>query len=392
MSDDRRNPLSSTLVILAVIGSGWYFLQNFQVSGLDGVSIRKKGQVDETEFIGTEFISYGDQPAFVSTDDTASLFVSNAAAPTLASIPSDNPFQSARQNTKSPVVVTPVLEASSVRGPAYPAKKRRERFPNLRIGSWALDGFGNSKLADDDVRRTLVRVIRQFDIVALQQISAIERDVIPLLVDACNSASSRVGELRYDFVLGEPIGPSDAREQLAFIYDTDRIRIDRNQTYTVGDPSHQMTYDPLVVWCQASEPDRAFAWTFSLVNVRVDLGRAPTEVGILPSLFRSIRRDGRGEDDVVMAGLFQADDAYLLPSVMGTDVRAAVKNISTEIMGKHQTSNILCDIVPTNEFVGRGGALDFLRIYNLSLEEASAVSNQLPIFAEFSANEGGPAQ
>ena len=189
--------------------------------------------------------------------------------------------------------------------------------------------------------------------------------------------------------MGQPNGPVDAREQLAFVFDTDRIRVDRSQTYTVADPDHQMSYDPLVAWFRASEPAVDIAWTFSLANIRIDLSRAPAEVALLPSMLHAIRRDGRGEDDVVMAGLLQADDAYLLPDVMGDGVRAAVEKTATEIIGKHQTSNILVDVGPTNEFVGRGGVLDFLRAYNLSFEEAQSVSSQLPVYAEFTATEGG---
>ena len=94
-------------------------------------------------------------------------------------------------------------------------------------------------------RQNLAKVIRSFDLVALQQIASVERDLIPRLVDAINH-----GETRYEYVISEPTGPKDRPEQLAFIFDTSRLRVDRRQTYTIEDPTDRLTYDPLVA-CSA---------------------------------------------------------------------------------------------------------------------------------------------
>ncbi len=220
--------------------------------------------------------------------------------------------------------------------------------------------------------------------IALQQVTAIEGDIIPRLVDAMNE-----GGRRFDFAIGNPTGPADRPEQMAVLFNLDSVRIDRSQTYTVADPQNGMTYDPLVTWFRAVGPPEGDAWTFSVVDVRVNLARAPAEVALLPTIFASVRDDGRGEDDVVMAGLFQADDAYLIPQVMGTDVASAVRNSTTDIFNRHQTSNILVDRTRTNEFLGRGGPVDFLRMYNMDLDSAQAVSSHLPVAAEFTVTEAG---
>jgi hypothetical protein len=255
---------------------------------------------------------------------------------------------------------------------------------HLRIGSWALSGFGPSKLGSEHSRRNLIRMIRSYDVIALQQITARERDVMPRIVDEINE-----GGRTYDFVLSPPTGPAESPEQLAILFNVKRVHIDRSQTYSVDDPQNRMTYDPMVAWFRAAEPSPESAWTFSFVNVRINLARAAAEVALLPHIFSSVRSDGRGEDDVVMAGLFQADDSYLVPRIMGNDVVAAVRNATTDIFHQHQTCNILVDRNRTSEFIGRGGPVDFLRVFNLNLSEAEAVSSHLPVFAEFSAIEGG---
>lgn len=350
--DEEPRRSGSVLVLIAtciLIGSGVYFAKHFQVAGLDQLSIQPKGSAESVESN--------------SLDDL--WFVSASGG----NDPGDSPSTRAYS----------APAAFAARASETPKSVR-----NLRIGSWALCGFGPSKLGSEHCRINLVRMIQRFDVIALQQITAAERDLIPRLVDELNE-----GGLKYDFALGRPTGPSDRSEQLAVVFNLHRVRIDRTQTYTISDPENQMTYDPLVTWFRAAEPGSGSAWTFSLVNVRINLARAPVEVALLPAIFSSVRNDGRGEDDVVMAGLFQADDSYLIPRVMGTEVVSAVQSTSTDIFNRHQTCNILVDQNRTNEFIGRGGAVDFLRLFNLNLSQAEAVSSHLPVFAEFTATEGG---
>jgi hypothetical protein len=51
-------------------------------------------------------------------------------------------------------------------------------------------------------------------------------------------------------------------------------------------------------------------------------------------------------------------------------------------------SNIVIDRETTREYVGRGGVLDYLRLYSLNNAQAESVSSQLPVYAEFSVLEG----
>ena len=275
-------------------------------------------------------------------------------------------------------LVRPTLARSVAQSPHRPA------YRPIKIASWALDGFGPTKLASADARKYVSKIVRRYDIIALQQIASIERDLVPRLVDVINGT-----EHRYDYVMGSATGPRGRQEQLAFLFDTTAVLVDRTQTYTVADPSEELTYDPMVASFRAAEPPSAESWTFSIVNVRIDMAKAATEVALLPSVIGSVRRDGRGEDDVILMGLLQADDAYLLPTVGENQFQAAVRHHSTDVFSRFQTSNILIDRNSTTEYLGRGGVFDFSRNYDLNPIEAEAVTSHLPVFAEFTAHEGG---
>ncbi|OYP36345.1 deoxyribonuclease I [Rhodopirellula sp. MGV] len=344
MEDTRRpSPILVLLTMCLLVGGGLYFAQNYKIAGLDHLEIKPKSDPPppspETDL---------DDFFFVNSMDTAG---------------------------------KPAKPASFVARPDVPPKNLHP----LKLASWALSGFGPTKFANDQCRLGVMRILQQYDIIALQQITAAERDLVPRLVDELNEGTNGA----YDFVLGGITGPPTSSEQLAILFNKNRVRIDRSQTYTVADPQNQMTYDPMVAWFRAAEPPDQVAWTFSVVNVRINLARAPAEVALLPGIFSSVRLDGRNEDDVVMMGLFQADDTYLLKRTMGDEVVAVVRSSATDIFGRHQTSNILVDRNRTNEFIGRGGPFDFLRQYNLTLGEAEAISSHLPVFGEFTPWEGG---
>ncbi len=382
-------------VVICLIGAGYYFFQHYNIAGLDQIAVYPKdGNAEQTDY-DTSFVGLSEPSGPLSS---VALGLGSSSTTPFVSTPSYLADRSAqgtgvftarnetfneRGNAKLPIdgnSFTSLRNTTNVGAPSSP----RPRVRNIRIASWALSGFTPSKLANSLARRNLVRVIRQFDVIALQQITSQERDLIPRLVDAANEGGNR-----YEYIIGDQTGPKDRQEQLAFVFDTARIRADRRQTYTLADPDENLLYDPLVAWFQTAELPAADAWTFSLVNVRVDLGRAPIEVAMLSNVLSAVRADGRREDDVVMAGLFQADDAYLLPTVKGSDVRAAVRSVPTDIFGRNQTSNVLMDVQVTSEYIGRGGALDFLRVYNLSAAEAETLTSYLPVFAEFTAHEGG---
>ncbi|EMI53688.1 exonuclease/endonuclease/phosphatase family protein [Rhodopirellula sallentina] len=379
------HPLQAGLIVLCLVGGGWYFFRHYNVDGLDGVSISPKHESRLGEM--------GDPFTFTSSTTIES---PGSKRPGTGGFAGD-PFASGESLTAARPAdpdfeADPIISSPSDlhrRSPSGEFGRRTRYAPaHLRVAAWALDGFGPTKLASDLARKNLVRVVRQFDIIAVQQISSLQMDLVPRIVDAINESSLGGGAPLYDYVLGPPTGPEDRGEQMAILFNPDRVRVDRTQTYTVADPDNQLTYDPLVAWFRAAEPPVSEAWTFSLVNVRIDLSRAPREVALLGQLLKSVREDGRGEDDVVLAGLFQADDAYLLPVIAGPNVRASVTSTPTDIFGRHQTSNVLYDRELTAEAIGRGGVYDFLRVYNLSVAQAQAVSSYLPVYAEFTPLEG----
>src|SRR5690606_23041304 len=100
----------------------------------------------------------------------------------------------------------------------------------VRIASFNIQVFGESKIAKPRVAALLAEIVRQFDIVAVQEIRS-KQNILPQFVDMLNATGRH-----YDYVIGPRLGRTSSKEQYAFIFDTASIEIDRTALYTVNDP------------------------------------------------------------------------------------------------------------------------------------------------------------
>jgi deoxyribonuclease-1-like protein len=254
----------------------------------------------------------------------------------------------------------------------------------IRIASFDLNGFGAEELKQPETMDIAVRIIRKFDLIALQRITSPEAFILPGLVDQINQQGPH-----YDFVVGPRTGDAGKQQQLAILFNSDRLEIDRLRLYSVADPDDLILNEPLVASFRCREVAPREAFTFSLVNILIDESETDVERNFLPQIYQAVTQDGRREDDIVMAGNFQANAQMLTELLGGTSMRTVVVELPTGLGTDEQTDNIVLSLAATTEFTGRAGVLDFLREFNLSLEQARKLTDHLPVWAEFTLQEGG---
>ncbi len=252
----------------------------------------------------------------------------------------------------------------------------------IRVATFHVPALGATKLAKPHVFELLVRILRRFDVVALQGIQSNRDDILPLLVERLNQSGRN-----YDYMIGPRVGRTPPLEQFAYIFDTQRLETDRYQLYTVEDPDDLIVREPLVAWFRTKGHAPHHAFTFSMINVRIDPDFAQRERDLLPNLINAVQNDGRGEDDWILLGDFMGGDSALFP-LTKMAARLALVGIPTDVGGTQMLDEIVFSGPATVEFNGKVGAYDFLRHYNLSLEQALEVSEHLPVWAEFSTLEG----
>lgn len=290
-------------------------------------------------------------------------------------------FQSYRIESLSPLKIVPREAASvSTKGTLPPARPGEV----LRIASYNIQVFGESKLADSKTTAVLAQIIRKFDVVAVQEIRAKDAAFLSRFLQQVNAAG-----IPYDVVIGPRLGRTDSKEQYAYFYDTTRVELDRISVYTVKDPDDLLHREPLVAGFRARGAPPNEAFTFTLIDVHTDPDEVSRELDALDDVYRAVRDDGRGEDDVILLGDLNADESHLRQLGDVPYVAYVVSGIPTNTHGTKTYDNILFDRRATTEFLGRGGVLDVMREFNLTLDEALKVSDHLPIWAEFSVYEGG---
>ena len=266
----------------------------------------------------------------------------------------------------------------------YSAPPVQRAGDTVRIASFNIQVFGDSKSQKPHVMEKLATIVRSFDVVAIQEIRTQDDGHIPRFIDQINATGRR-----YDFVIGPRLGRSVSTEQYAFIFDTQSVEVDRRQLYTVEDPDDLLHREPLVGWFRVRGPDPSQAFTFTLVNIHTDPDEVDTELNVLDDVFVAVQNDGRGEDDVIILGDLNVDDRHLGELGRLPNISWCISGVPTNVRRTQLYDNLVFSKRATVEFTGRAGVYDFMREFNLSQDEALEISDHIPVWAEFSLYEGG---
>lgn len=253
---------------------------------------------------------------------------------------------------------------------------------NLRVTS----DFGGPGYADERgerVRFHMVELFRLFDLIAIQGIGP---DRSPDLIEWAHAANNDPYS-QYSVVMSDLNANDTSEERAAFVFNRARVQLDRAGVYSIADPDGVFVRAPFVGCFRAVGPPTGQAFTFSLVNLEIDR-RSPTG-GLLSlrEIVREVRRDGRNEDDVLLAGEFHTGDQGL-EFLRRYGYVWVVSDTPTDTRYTTQSANLLFDSRATTEFIGRGGVLNLVKHFNVSLQEALAISENVPVWGEFSVFEG----
>jgi endonuclease/exonuclease/phosphatase family metal-dependent hydrolase len=255
--------------------------------------------------------------------------------------------------------------------------------PAIRIASFNIQVFGDSKASKPHVMWTLAAIIQNFHVVAIQEIRTQDDYFIDNFLRNYVNQNGRV----YDKVVGPRLGRSNSTEQYAFLYDTAAIEVNRRMVYTVNDPDDLLHREPLVAMFRVRGPPPQQAFTFVLANIHTDPDETDTELDALGQVYQMVRRASGGEDDIILLGDLNVDDQHLGELGQLDGVRPVVRGVYTNTRQTELYDNIVFHHPSTAEFSGRWGVYNFEQIHKLTRNQALQVSDHLPVWAEFSAYE-----
>ena len=218
----------------------------------------------------------------------------------------------------APPVAPPPSAPVPPQGPVAPSAKPTDA---VLIASFNIQVFGESKMAKPQVVDVLVRVVRMFDIVAIQEVRAKSDAVVPTFVQAVNADGSR-----YHWVIGPRLGRTSSKEQYTFVYDTNRIEIDPSSVGTMADPGDRLHRPPMYARFRTRTNPPQAAFTFWMVDTHTDPDEVPQEVDALADVFGVMRHARPDEDDVILLG-----DLNAAPNQFGKIAR--IPNIGWAVSG-----------------------------------------------------------
>lgn len=254
----------------------------------------------------------------------------------------------------------------------------------IRIASFKLASTATSHPKPAMSLGVIADICRRHDLVAFQEVDGHRPGWLDEL--ATEIARQSNGQALYKHA-SDHVRVARNEPQFAFVYNTATLDLEIGHTYTVADPGNILNRQPLVGWfrTRAVRPDEAF--TFTVANIQLDRKHPGNEIAWLGSLYDAIRRDGRGEDDILFVGDFKSGDRALKQTQKKYGMTWVVSEQATNTMNDAQYDNIVFNQMATLEFTGNGGVFDFLKVYNLGFRDAIAISDHMPVWAEFSASE-----
>lgn len=273
---------------------------------------------------------------------------------------------------------------ASISGPASTPAPAAQAGDTIKICSFNIQVFGTSKLKKPQAMDVLSRIVRRFDVVAIQEVRSTDDTVVPQFLQMINADGSR-----YDFVIGPRLGRTNSKEQYAILFNTARIEVDRNSVYTVPDPQDLLHREPMVARFRVRGVPAEKAFTFSLVDIHTDPDETVGELNALADVFVGVQHNGSNEDDVILLGDLNVDEHHFGRLGQLPNIGHAITGVTTNTRRNKMYDNIVFDRQATTEYTGRWGVLDLQQEFGLSEAAALEVSDHCPVWAEFSAYEGG---
>lgn len=248
----------------------------------------------------------------------------------------------------------------------------------ILVASFNIQIFGQSKIGDPAIMEILARIVRRYDIVAIQEVRSKKQDVIPALLEYVNADGHK-----YDYLISARLGRTGSKEQYAFIYNTETVSVLPGGGYAADDPDDIFEREPFVGYFKSGNFD------FKIVNNHIKPDDAAGELCALAGVINAIY-DGSPEKDVITVGDMNADGGYynennlsvVFPQWIqlignGEDTTVGRDNYTYDrIMTRSETADV--------EYTGSSGVFRWDEEYGV--QDAAfikRVSDHYPVYAEF---------
>jgi deoxyribonuclease-1-like protein len=249
----------------------------------------------------------------------------------------------------------------------------------ITSGSMNIQVFGERKLENTQVMDILVDIGSRVDILAVQELKG----------DGATILESYTGMLRkktghdYSFIISNPEGNSNNKEQYAFVFRRDIVEF-QNLQYSFQDSLGSFERPPFIAKFKSGK------FTYVLVNTHTKPSHAREEILALEAVVGEARHH-TGEKDIIVEGDFNADMPYFSEKdIFGFRNPVEFSWLITDDMQTTRTGKTYDRIVITpsllQDVASDGMVFNFDKEYNLTRKLAKKISDHFMVYAKFYKN------
>jgi endonuclease/exonuclease/phosphatase family metal-dependent hydrolase len=254
-----------------------------------------------------------------------------------------------------------------------------------KIAAFNIQIFGQTKSQKEDVMTVLSKVIREFDIVLIQEIRDASGQTIPNFVEKINQMEGP----KYSFIISERLGRTTSKEAYAYVYNTEIVQFIQGSDYVFNDVDDVFEREPYIASFKIDNFD------FILVGIHTKPEDAYNEIGNLTSVVSSIQATNPNESDIIVMGDFNADGSYFNEDDNSNPFKASEFNwlITNEMDTMVKTDYtydriVVLDTTLNHEYdAGTARVFYFDQVYGLNNQTlVGEVSDHYPVFAQYKTN------
>jgi endonuclease/exonuclease/phosphatase family metal-dependent hydrolase len=253
----------------------------------------------------------------------------------------------------------------------------------IKVGAFNLQIYGTSKASKPEVIAVLSKIVRNYDVLAVQEIRDASQTALPMLMDAVNS----MGSSQYEYVVSDRLGRSSSKEQYAYLFNTQTMAV-MGSPYVYPDSNDIFEREPYVAEFKAKKGN----FDFVLITMHADPDTATQEINDLQKVVEDAKSRYQGEGDFIVMGDLNADCTYFNENsqtpLKSSDYYWVINNTidSTTKSTDCTYDRIIITNPAITDYTVNSGVFRFDKEYNLNYNSTIVVSDHYPVFAEFWTN------
>jgi endonuclease/exonuclease/phosphatase family metal-dependent hydrolase len=254
----------------------------------------------------------------------------------------------------------------------------------VKIAAFNIQIFGKTK-SEKDVMNALTKIVREFDIVLIQEIRDASEQTIPSFVEKINQMEGT----DYSFIRSERLGRTSSKEAYAYVYNTETVQFIQGSDYVYTDVNDVFEREPYIASFKSGNFD------FVLVGIHTKPEDAYNEIGNLSIVVSSILAANPNEKDVIAMGDFNADGSYFDEDDTSNPFKTSeykwiiTNDMDTMVKTDYTYDRIVVlDTTFNYEYdAGTAQVFYFDQVYGLNNQTfVGEISDHYPVFAQYKTN------